>query len=195
MKRPSDWDQVKAYEERRRLPAGGYICEIKNIKEDVSKTGKPMVVVALDIAEGDYKGYFMDEHMRSKDFNPDAKWPFAGTKWILQQDYNDPTKTNRMLKGFVGAVEAENVNIDNGKELDFSRAKGALVGVVFREEEKEGQLMNYWTTVPNYFVSCEDIRTGNFRVPEKKPLAPAAPIQYSTDIPDSFQQAVDDIPF
>ena len=192
MQRPNDWDQVRAYEERRRLPAGGYICEVKNVKETKSKTGKDMIVVAFDIAEGEYKGFFMDEYTNDKQYNKEAEWPFAGKKWILTQDGEG--NTNRMLKGFVGAAEAENVQVQWGD--NFCRSlQGAMVGVVFGEEEQEYRDVTFWRTVPKFFVSCEDIRTDNYRVPKKKALEAVGALPSIADIPDSFAAAEEEIPF
>lgn len=194
MQRPNDWDQVKAYEERKRLPAGGYICEVKNVKEEKSKSGKDMIVVALEIAEGEYKGFFMDEWTKDKEYKSDAKWPFTGTKWILTQDQEG--NTNRMLKGFVGAVEAENVEVKWGEGFCNS-IRGALVGVVYGEEEQEYNDVSFWRAVPKFFVSCEDIRTNNFKVPDRKPLSKdvSYPVVNDLELPDSFQAAEEDIPF
>lgn len=43
------------------LVPGGYICEIKKaVEQKAQKTGNPMLVLLLDIAEGDKKGYFQE---------------------------------------------------------------------------------------------------------------------------------------
>lgn len=191
MKRPDDWDQVKAYESRKTLPAGGYVCEVKKCEEMTSSTGKPMIKVALEIAEGEFKGYFMDEWTRAKEFKLDAKWPYAGTKWILEKD--EEGNTNRLLKGFVTAVEAENVKVS--WDDNFSRSvTGALVGVVFRDVENEYEGVCYWRAEPSFFCSCEDIRTNNFKVPQAKGLSRAGSRPLD-DGPADFAAAEMDIPF
>ena len=193
MKRPDDWDQVKAYESRKTLPAGGYICEVKKCEEMTSSTGKPMSKVALEIAEGEFKGYFMDEFVRSKDFKSDAKWPFAGTKWIMQHDENG--KTNRLLKGFVTSIEAENVKVSWDENFGKS-VQSAKLGVVFRSEEAEYNGIYYWRAVPLFFCSCEDIRTNNYKIPAAKPLDARTPNKAPIeDVPDSFSAVEADIPF
>ena len=52
-------EKVQGYEEAQamtgeyeRLNAGGYICKIISAKEEKSKSGKRMLVLALDIVEG-----------------------------------------------------------------------------------------------------------------------------------------------
>lgn len=193
MKRPSDWDQVQVYENRKSLPAGGYICEVKKCEETTSSTGKDMVKVALEIAEGEFKGYFMDEFTRAKEHNADAKWPYAGTKWILTKD--EEGNTNRLLKGFVTAIEAENVKVEWNDKFGKS-VQGALLGVVFRNEESEYNGAQFWRAVPCFFCSCEDIRENNYKTPADKPLGgTGASLSRVDDLPDSFQAAEEDIPF
>lgn len=194
MKRPNDWDTVKPYEDRKPLTPGGYICEVKKVEETTNKNGGAMVVVKFDIAEGELKGYFFDDYSARRLNDPNAKWPYAGTKWINVEDFNGGT--HRMLKSFVNAVEAENVKIDNGRELVFARAKGALVGVVFREEESESMTGGtYWRTVPYHFCTAEDIRTGNYRVPKRKELKTDQPKPATNGDPFGFAETAEDIPF
>lgn len=194
MNRPKDFDKVQAYEERRKLPAGGYVCEIKRAEETKSQGGRDMIKLALEIAEGEYKGYFFDEYTRMKGFKDDAKWPYEGTKW--QMVYDRDGNTDRTFKGLITSIEAENVTI----QWDDRFAKsitGAKVGVLFGEEETEYNGLTYWRTVPKYFCTCEDIRTGNFRVPKKRPLEKTDPLAaFKAPAPaDTFTAVEEDIPF
>lgn len=193
MKRPEDWDQVRSYENRKQLPPGGYVCEVKKCEEVISSTGKPMVKVALEIAEGEYKGYFMDELEHAKQFKSDAKWPYQGTKWILTQD--DEGNTNRLLKGFVTSIEAENVKVS--WDDNFGRSvQGAQLGVVFGNVESEYNGIVFWRAEPKFFCSCEDIRTNNYNIPKDKPLGtPGASLKDLGDPTDSFKAVEEDIPF
>lgn len=195
MKRPNDWDTVKPYEERKAITPGGYVCEVKHVEETFNKNGGEMIVVKFDVAEGEFKGYFFDEFTNKKSNDVNAKWPYQGTKWINVVGFNGGT--NRTLKAFVNAVEAENVRIDNGRELVFARAKGAKIGVVFRDEEAESMTGGtYWRAVPNYFCTAEDIRTGNFRVPKKIELKQeqSKPAPASAE-PFGFAETNEEIPF
>lgn len=61
-------EKVQGYEEAQaitgeyeRLNAGGYICKIISAKEEKSKSGKRMLVLALDIVEGDKKRFFQKQ--------------------------------------------------------------------------------------------------------------------------------------
>ena len=194
MNKPKDFDKVQAYEERRKLPAGGYVCEIKKAEETKSKTGKDMVKLAIDICEGEYKGYFFDEFNRAKGFQADAKWPYEGTVWQLTLDRDG--NTHRMFKALITSIEAENVRIS--WDDNFAKSiQGAQIGVIFGEEENENKNTGfvYWRTVPKYFCACEDVRTNNFRVPKPKPLE-KVDLSWTNPAPaDSFAAAEVDIPF
>lgn len=65
MEKLQGYDEAQAITgEYERLEAGGYICKIKSAKEEKSKTGKKMLVLALDITEGEKKDFFKRDLMR-----------------------------------------------------------------------------------------------------------------------------------
>lgn len=183
------------------LPKGGYICRIIMVEETKSSTGKPMLHIAFDIVEGEYTGYFMNLYQMRKKKNTDPlkeiKYPFEGQKWIMLNDYEDPSKTSRQFKGFCTAVEDSGTEIWNlNKELVLANIKGAEVGVVYQNVEQEYNGGTSWRAVPWAFRSIESIATGDYFVPEDKPL----PTTYNTGFEpttsaDSFSAAEDSIPF
>lgn len=170
-------------------------------EEMKSKTGKDMLHVAFDIVEGDYTGHFMNLYQIRKKNNADPlkeiKYPFEGQAWIMVNDYEDPNKTSRKFKGFCKAVEDSGTEIWNlNGELDLERVKGAEVGVIFQDVESEYNGESRWRAQPWGFRSIEAVATGDFFVPDDKPL----PATYNsgfqpTTSADSFSAAEDDIPF
>lgn len=203
IKKGSDYDQTTGFgqSEYKALPKGGYICRIIKAEETKSSTGKPMLHIAFDIVEGEYTGYFMTLFQTRKKNNSDPlkeiKYPFEGQKWIMLNDYEDPNKTSRQFKGFCTAVEDSGTEIWNlNGELDLDRVKGAEVGVVYQNVEQEYNGETSWRTQPWAFRSIESIATGDYFVPDDKPL----PTTYNTGFApttsaDSFNAAEDDIPF
>ena len=192
-KKPKDYEDVKVGEYKT-LPAGGYICRIMKAEETVSRTGKPMLKVAFDICEGEYTGYFMDQFQNRKaaaDEPNEVKWPFSGTKWVMFLD--NEGNTNRDFKAFCTALEESGTEVWVKDTLDATRLKNAQIGIVFRREEQEYEGKTSWRTVPFRFRSVEAIETGDFTVPENKPLN-KAPALDLTGV-DSFSAAEDDIPF
>lgn len=203
IKKMSDYEQTSAFgqSEFKPLPKGGYICRIIKAEETQSSTGKQMLHIAFDIIEGDYTGYFMNlfqaRKKKSDDPLKEIKYPFEGQKWIMLQDYEDPKKTSRQFKGFCTAVEESGTEIWNlNGELDLERVKGAEVGIVFQNIESEYNGESYWRAQPWGFRSIESIASGDYFIPDDKPL----PATYNSGFQpatsaDSFNAAEDDIPF
>lgn len=192
-KKPKDYDSVKVGGESKILPAGGYICKILKAEETESKNGKPMLKVAFDITDGEYKGYFrdmFDSWKAGSDDPQSVKWPFTGTKWILL--YNSEGETNRDFKSFCTALEDSGTEVWKKEALDAKGLKDAQLGIIFRREEHEYMNTKSWRTVPWGFRSVKAIQEGTFNVPEDKPL-PQTVGTY--EITDSFSTAEDDIPF
>lgn len=203
IRKGSDYDQTASFgqSEFRKLPKGGYITRLILAEEMKSSTGKDMLHIAFDIIEGDYKNYFMDLYQTRKKRNTDplktVKYPFEGQAWIPLNDYEDPTKTSKKFKGFCTAVEDSGTEIWNlDGTLDLERVKGAEIGVVFQDTEQEYNGETSWRALPWGFRSIEAIATGDYFVPDDKPL----PIDYKTGFSpvtsaDNFNAAEDDIPF
>lgn len=203
IKKNKDYNDTPAFgqSEFKALPKGGYICRIIMAEETKSSTGKPMLHIAFDIVEGDFKGYFMNLYQTRKKNNDDplkeVKYPFEGQKWIMLNDYQDANKTSRQFKGFCTAIEDSGTEIWNlNGELDLDRVKGAEVGIIFQDVENEFNGKTSWRAQPWGFRSIESVASGDYFVPDDKPL----PATYNsgfqpTTSADSFNAAEDDIPF
>ena len=201
-----DWDSVSAFGQSdfRPLPKGGYICRLMMAEEMKDKNGNPMLHVAFDIIEGEYKNYFMDTYQARKKANADkpdkeVKWPFEGQAWIPVNDYEDRSKTSRKFKGFCTAVEDSGADIWTPKgELNLNQLKDAEVGVVYQSVEDEYEGKTRWKTVPWGFRSIEAIATNDYFVPDDKPLpsVDGSGTGFTAfGSADSFSAAEDDIPF
>lgn len=188
-RKPKDYDSVKVGEARI-LPAGGYVCKILKAEETESKTGKPMLKVYFDIADGEFEGYFKEMYQNWKAASDDpasVKWPFTGTKWILF--YNNEGATNRDFKSFCTALEDSGISVWRNDMFDAGALKDANVGIIFRREEHEYNNARSWRTSPWGFRSVKTIESGAFNIPEDKPLPPVE------DLGDSFSQLDEDLPF
>ena len=167
-----EYKKAQAFDgETVKLPAGGYICKILNVKNEKSKNGKKMLSVALDIAEGEFSGFFMNQYEnRKKTSNPEnpAKFPNnAVVRYVLEGDY----WLNR-FKGLMTSLEKSN---DNFSWLecnhDENKIKGLHIGAIFGEEEYEKMDGSIGTTTKvTQIRSTEIIKEGNYTVPEKKKL-------------------------
>lgn len=164
------WANTKADHGGKRLTAGGHRCVIKNVEQRTSKSGKPMLAIAFDIAGGEYDGYYMDLYAKNvekaqKD-GKQAKWPMNGMMYHLIDDEHLPR-----FKATIENIEGSNPGFKFN--LDEKTLVGRVFGGVFREEEYEAQDGSVKTT-----VRCNAIRKvdgiEDIPVPKKKCLAPKA---------------------
>lgn len=191
MRLPGDFRTAQAAGEgNSRIPAGGYVCKIVNAKCEEAQTGEKLVL-ALDVFEGEYKGFFQKLYETKKSSDAEAKWPCKYGQFTTTKEGN----TNRFFKAIINSVEKSNLGYDfaatNGNEKTLI---GKLVGVIFGEEEFIGNNGNVYTSCkPQSFRSVETIRSGEYTVPDKKTAAnaPIRPVGSS-----QMQEVTDDeLPF
>lgn len=129
MLKPKNFDSVAASLVFEPLTLGGHVCVIKGVEETKSKTGKDMLKIALDIAEGDPQaGYYADKF--KADDRPDKKWPCVTYVVLEDKDGN----ASRQLAGFVTSVEESNPGFQFPWD-NVGYLKGKKVGGVFGQEE------------------------------------------------------------
>ncbi len=142
----------------KKLPAGGYIAEIKAV-EDVP--AKEYLKVIYDIATGEFKGIYSDDWGKEH--------PYAHS---FVRSYKE--KALGMFKGFLRSVDESNgTKFESRAEKGFPEGElvGKVVGLLIGYEEYRtnrgdiGQRTRVTAT-----RSVETIRSGNFKVPELKAL-------------------------
>lgn len=153
MKEINNWKNVKASDDFRRPPAGGYICRIilaDNVEE------KQYLRMEYDIDDGEYAGYWQETAEK-----------FGWWGGDFYRSYKDSALG--MFKGFINAVEASNPGYTwdwNEKSLE-----GKRIGIVLGEEE---YVKNDGSVADRLKVrstkSIQDIKDGHFRIPERKTL-------------------------
>ena len=167
MNKPQGYDDLKVGGDFTPVELGGHHMVIKGVREEKSKKGRDMIVVAFDFAPNDKQpGYFTD--LFEKDIRPDKKWNNSGTKYILTMDSQDDSKVNKDFKRFITAVEKS-----NGFEVKWDKTfcnqfKGKKVGGVFGvvEEEYDGKVRK--KHLLRWF--CEDSKADNADIPNPKLL-------------------------
>lgn len=127
IKKPANWDSVEAITGNyKKLPAGGYICKITHAEGVQSKTGKPMLKIAVDIASGEYEDFFLQQYMNDKARSDEAKWRC----YYYQLTEGDSTGR---FKGMIENIKASNPGyVWNWDEKTLVHK---IFGGVFREEE------------------------------------------------------------
>lgn len=186
-------EKVQGYEEAQaitgeyeRLNAGGYICKIVSAKEEKSKSGKRMLVLALDIIEGDKKDFFRNRF--NEDNRAEKKWPSGA----IYRQMLEGEKAAGFLKGLMTSLEASNEGFKwNWDEKKLANLK---CGAIFGEEEYEKMDGSIGTTTKIKFIkTVKAIQDGNFKVPELKKLPEKG--EAFEDFVNSVTSDNDDLPF
>lgn len=184
MNKPKSYDKVSIGYAA--LTPGGHKCEIKEVQETKAKSGKDMLVIAIDTDKDDPQGgYFRDRYLEDKEAKRDAKW--RGNMYLVVDENTDYGPAN--LKRFVTAVEGSNDGFQVEWGDAFSKCfKGKKVGVIFGEEEYMKNDNTVGTSVkPLWF--CNYDKAFDQKVPEKRTLAPAvtaAAEEGFMQVPDSL---------
>lgn len=187
MKKLEGYEEAQAITgEYERLEAGGYICKIKSAKEEQSKSGKRMLVIALDILEGDKKDFFKKRF--DEDNRNEKKWPAGAIyRQMLEGD-----KATGYLKGLMTSLE----NSNEGFKWDWDEKKLANLkcGAIFGEEEYEKMDGSIGTTTKVKFIrTVQAIQEGKFKIPELKKLPQKG--EAFEDYINSVTSDSEDLPF
>ena len=146
--------------EFKKLPAGGYIAKITAVED---KDDKEYLNVTFDIAEGEFAAFYSDEWAKAH--------PYAHS---FARSYKE--KALGMFKGFLKSVDESNgTKFEAQAEKGFQEQQlvGKLIGVIIGYEEymsNRGDVRERTTVTGTR--SVETIRSGNYKVPELKKLAP-----------------------
>ena len=163
MIKPQNWDNVQANTgDYKSISAGGYIAKINTVELTQTKTGKEVLVLYFDIAEGEFKGTFSKQYSSREAQDSNVKWPAGGTYRQLTEE-----KSMTFFKGMISAIEESNKGWKwNWNEIEL---QGKVMGVVMADEEyvnNEGQIRV--AVKPAWIRSVDAIRKGDFKVPEIK---------------------------
>lgn len=203
MNKPTGYDEVQEFGTGNSLPKGGYVCKIVKVEEGKSKNGNDTVYIYLDIAEGEYAGYFLERYKKQTD-PATAKWPCVYSQIVLDTTTKQASKG---FKTFITSCEKSNAGFVAAQiwgDRFASFFKGRMIGVVFRDTwfpGNNGKPARYAKAA--YLCSTETIKKGQFTIPEDD-KSQLTNIGNSFDIPgnigfDSFAPAdnvsEDDLPF
>lgn len=153
--RKINWKEVNEASDSNRIPAGGYVVQIVDVKDN---PGKEYLEIVFDVIEGQYKGIF-------KGLPADDNW-----KHRFNQVYSE--KALGFFKRFLKELERDNdgFTVDEWErrsdEQDF---KGLKLGMLFGEYRyinDKGEAKYSLNAVKP--LSIEDVRMGNFDVPDPK---------------------------
>lgn len=195
MIKPNNYENVQTGDF---MPAdpGGHHMIIKQVKEQTSRSGKQMLVVAVDFAPNDRQPLYFSKLFEG-DTRPEKKWPHAGTIYVVSTDNNGQCSKN--FKTFITSFEKSNgVQATWGEGAAFlkqfaGKKIGGVYGIVEEEyngERKKRSLLRWF---------CEDSKAESSRVPEPKLMDQgAAPVPAGTTDASGFTPVeipTDELPF
>ena len=164
MKAFNNYDKTQAYTESNRLPVGGYVLKILNVKIEEGKNGNSdQMVISFDVAEGDQAGFFQKNYAGQQ--GEDKKWKGSSRLWLPKDDGSEQDEwTKRKFKTFIVCVEDSNDNYH--WDWDESKLKGKLVGGIFNEKEWELNGNTGFFTNLHHFATAEKVRKNEYKIPD-----------------------------
>lgn len=192
MQKPNGYDEVQIGGDFIPPELGGHHMIIKGVREEKSKSGKDMIVVAFDFAKNDKQPNYFSEQFE-KDIRPEKKWPAAGTQYILTMDAKDSNKTSKSFKSFITSFERSNDCEAVWGDKFCAQFKNKKIGGVFGqvEEEYNGEVKKRVRL--RWF--CEDGKADQQEIPTFKPLngsSSGSSDNSFVNVPDSVAE---EIPF
>lgn len=180
MNRIDGYEQAEAYTgEWKSLPAGKYVCVIRSAKDAEYRSGKRHLALVLDIAEGEFKGYF------ERDFEARNKRNGVGTKWSNNAVFRQGYEGNQLpyFKGLITSIEKSNRGYSwEASGWDENTLKGKKIGALFGREQFEtpdGQLK--WATKVTAIRSIDALE--KCEIPADKPLVDNGTRAYNSPAP------------
>lgn len=164
MKQFKDYENTQSYSNTEKLPAGGYVAKVLDVKYIEGQNGNSdMISLAYDIVEGDYKDFYKNQFEANT--AEDKKWKGVLRIYCPKDDGSD--KDNWTKRSFKTAIEHfEMSNTGYSWDWDESKLKGKLIGLIYGEINTviEGKQVSY--IGQRYTSSVDNIREGAFRIPD-----------------------------
>jgi len=171
IRKPNNWNDVREFTERPKLPLDAYVCKIAKAVVQQNSYGEQLCVL-FDISEGEHSGFFKAEFAANTADN--KKWKGVLRLWLPRDNGDEKDEvTKRVLKGFVTSVEKSNPGY--AWNWDEASLGGKSVGVLFRNEEWDYDGKHGWAVRPFRAMSVDTVRNGEYTLPADKPLPNTAP--------------------
>ena len=164
MKKFNGYDEIQAYRSFEKLPVGGYVTKIQNVRFMEGKNGNSdMIILAFDIIEGEHKDYFKKqfESLTAED----KKWKGTFTIYYPKDDGSEKDEwTKRSFKTIMEDIETSNPGY--AWNWDENTLKGKEIGIIFGEVNDiiDGKGVKY--NKAKKTASVDSIRKGNFKIPD-----------------------------
>lgn len=185
MQKPNNYENIQGFTDFVRLPAGSYICKVIGVEEGTAKSGRHVLRIALDIADGEYADIYRKAFDANSD--QDKRWPCV----VTQVTADNNGDASRGLKTFITAIERSNNTTVVWGDKFRAWCKGKKIGGIFREEEYMKRDGTVGVSVKCTMFRSTDSIDPDF-IPDRKPLSgghtgsqvpPFTPLASEDDVP------------
>ena len=184
MRKFNGYETTQSYSNAEKLPVGGYVLKIANVRYEEGQNGNSdRVVFMFDIEEGEYKGFFRKQY--ESQTSEDKKW--KGT-FVLYYPKDDGTEQDGWTKARFKTVMENFEESNKGYKFDWDseKLKGKLIGGIFVDTYSviEGKEIKYVSLVSKNIRTVDCIRSGNYKMPDpikKNGATGSAPAASSSD--------------
>lgn len=188
MKQLNGYEKAQVYAESERLPVGGYVLKILNVKYQENDWGD-VIRLSFDIAEGEYKDFFKTNYNQQE--GEDKKWKGTYRLRVPKDDGSEKDEwTMRRFKTVISNFEESNSGYH--WNWDEQTLKNKTIGALFNNKEYKFNNRHGFFTNCHSLVTTEKIRTGKFTVPEDTLLNNDSRTQNKPDA-DGFMNIPDGI--
>lgn len=165
-----NYDRNNVYKDFERLPKGGYVLKILQVKYEEGQNGNSdRLKLMVDIAEGEYTDFFKKQY--EADTREEKKWRGVIEIWCPKNDGSEKDGwTQKTFNTCFAAIEDSNpgFRFDGVHEETL---KGKKVGGVYYREDykKDGQAKENYK-FHKTLVTVDAIKKGTFKTPDDKIL-------------------------
>ena len=166
IKRPNNWDEVREFTDRPKLPVSAYVCRVKQAAVKATDYGEQLCIL-FDIADGEYAGYYQEEF--DANTQQDKKWKGVLRQFNPKDDGSEKDEwTKRSFKVLTAAFEGSN-RCYVWNWIEYSLV-GIEIGILFRNEEWDYNGRTGWSVRPFRALSVDRVADGDYTLPADKPL-------------------------
>lgn len=170
MKKLNGYEKAQVYTDRERLPVGGYVLKILDVKYQENSWGD-VIVLSFDVLEGEQKDFFKNDYRNQT--GEDKKWRGTYRLRVPADDGSEKDEwTMRRFKTVITNFEESN----SGYHWDWNEQllKGKIIGALFNNKEYEFNGRHGFFTSCHSLIPAEKIRSGKFEIPDDTLLKPAS---------------------
>lgn len=179
------WNEAPAYTgEFETLPPGAYKCQVVQVNITKTQSGKEMMVICFDIAEGPFKDYYMKQFKSRQKTDKEVKYP--GIFRQLTRGDSLP-----FFKGVITSIEKSNPGYRWNWE-EKSLVKKYFGGIFGREEYMGNDGKKHMSTKCVQIRSLDGMKDA--KIPEDKLLPDTPAPAFSTAAPQT-QGVSQNIPY